>query len=120
MRLLLLLALSLTALLPAVEAVKPAAPKICVLRLEDALKANTEYQAGMESWKKDQEAIGAGLKAIDEKLAELDGKLSVLKMDHPSFGTIQEELEGLKLAVFPQQLGHLLGGDEVNADSGLR
>jgi Skp family chaperone for outer membrane proteins len=95
--LLLVFSALLTPALVAAEAAKPAAPKICVLRLEDVLKANKEYLDGMASWKKDQETIGATLKAIDEKLQDLDGKLQVLKSDHPSFASFQEELESLKL-----------------------
>ncbi len=103
MRAFLPLLLACSALLtPALEAAdaaatKQAAPKICVLRLEDVLKANKDYLDGMGSWKKDQETIGATLKAIDEKLQDLEGKLQVLKADHPSFASFQEELESLKL-----------------------
>jgi len=101
MRFALPLLLAAAALLPAAEtpapAAKPTAPKICVLRLEEVLKSNTEYRAGMEGWKKDQENVTATLKAIDEKLQDLEGKLQVLKQDHPSFAGFQEELESLKL-----------------------
>lgn len=101
MRFALPLLLAAAALLPAAETpaptAKPAAPKICVLRLEEVLKSNTEYRAGMEGWKKDQENVTATLKAIDEKLQDLEGKLQVLKQDHPSFAGFQEELESLKV-----------------------
>lgn len=89
-----LLALAITA--GAADA-KPEAPRIAVLRLEEAMLAFKGYNGGMEALKKDVAEGQAQIKKMEEKLQELDSKLQVLQQDSPAFAKTQEEFETLNL-----------------------
>ncbi|MBA2479642.1 MAG: OmpH family outer membrane protein [Planctomycetes bacterium] len=86
----------MTATVQGAEA-KPEAPRIAVLRLEDAMTAFKQYKEGMEKLKKEVAEGQAAIKAMEDRLQELDSRIQVMKPDSADFAKITEEFEVTKL-----------------------
>jgi Skp family chaperone for outer membrane proteins len=76
---------------------KPEAPRIAVLRLEDTLTAFKQYTTGMEKLKKEVAEGQAQIKALEDRLQELDSRIQVIKPENPEFAKLTEEFEVTKL-----------------------
>jgi Skp family chaperone for outer membrane proteins len=96
---LLLIVLSVSLSLSAQNAAeaKPEAPRIAVLRLEDALTAYKKYTTAMDQLKKDVAESKAQINALDERLKQLDSQLQVMKPDSENYVKQVEEFEVTKL-----------------------